>query len=81
MHSSYPPQLSPFVAEDMPKTARNEQTDMPEVYPKRLTGEDYLRAWKLMGGHDIVNKDLSAENSQPRRNMPVPFEEKPATKA
>lgn len=48
-------------------------------YPKRFTGEDYLRAWKLSGGYDLVDTGDGAE--EPNRNMPTPFEERPATKS
>jgi large subunit ribosomal protein L41 len=47
-------------------------------YAKRLTGEDYLRAWKLSGGHDLVETMTEAGGSN--RNMPTPFEERPAGK-
>lgn len=67
-------QLTPFVAETVQKT-RTTDSGQPEVYPKRFTGEDYLRAWKMAGGHDIVYEE---EASQTRTNMPVPFEEKRA---
>ncbi|KAL6703658.1 hypothetical protein ACN47E_009432 [Coniothyrium glycines] len=70
-------ELTPFVAANTEKARRNDVTDAPEPYPKRFTGEDYLRSWKLMGGHDIVE---APEESQARRNMPEPFEERPATK-
>jgi large subunit ribosomal protein L41 len=68
--------LTPFVAESTEKTRQTQ--DGFENYPKRFTGEDYLRAWKLAGGHDVVD---IAENVNPYRNMPAPFEEKPATKS
>jgi large subunit ribosomal protein L41 len=69
------PQLTPFVAETVQKT-RTTDSGQPEVYPKRLTGEDYLRAWKMSGGHDIVYEE---EASKTRTNMPVPFEERRAS--
>jgi large subunit ribosomal protein L41 len=47
-----------------------------EAYPKRLTGEDYLKAWKLSGGYDPVEMT----ETRPYTNMPTPFEEKAATK-
>ncbi|KAF2025758.1 hypothetical protein EK21DRAFT_75624 [Setomelanomma holmii] len=45
-----------------------------------FTGEDYLRAWKLAGGHDIVDAG-AAGAAEPYRNMPTPFEEQPASKS
>ena len=55
----------------MQKT-RTTDAGRAEVYPQRFTGEDYLRAWKMAGGHDVVYEE--AEKS--RTNMPVPFEER-----
>jgi large subunit ribosomal protein L41 len=49
-----------------------------ENYAKRFTGEDYLRAWKERGGHDVV--EMAAEVGT-NRNMPMPFEERPASKS
>lgn len=66
--------MTPFVAQTVQKT-RTTDSGMPEVYPKRLTGEDYLRAWKMAGGHDVVYEE-SANTAQGRTNMPVPFEER-----
>lgn len=68
-------QLTPFVAETVQKT-RTTDSGQPEVYPKRFTGEDYLRAWKMAGGHDIVYQE---EASASRTNMPEPFEERRAS--
>jgi large subunit ribosomal protein L41 len=65
--------LTPFVAETVEKVRTAAQGH--EVYPKRFTGEDYLKAWKLMGGHDVVSQEEQAV-AAPRRNMPMPFEEK-----
>lgn len=65
------PQLTPFVAETVQKT-RTTDSGQPEVYPKRFTGEDYLRAWKMAGGHDVVYE----EQPSGKTNMPVPFEER-----
>jgi large subunit ribosomal protein L41 len=66
--------LTPFVAETVEKVRTAAQGH--EVYPKRFTGEDYLKAWKLMGGHDVVSQEDVAQEPAPRRNMPMPFEEK-----
>ncbi|KAF1922960.1 uncharacterized protein M421DRAFT_76557 [Didymella exigua CBS 183.55] len=67
-------ELTPFVAETVQKT-RTTDSNQSEVYPKRFTGEDYLRAWKMAGGHDIVYEEASAT----RPNMPAPFEERKAS--
>ncbi|EAT78324.2 hypothetical protein SNOG_14453 [Parastagonospora nodorum SN15] len=40
-------------------------------------GKDYLEAWKLSGGHDVVQEDRGPTSL----NIPVPFEERPATKS
>ncbi|KAJ4395389.1 hypothetical protein N0V91_010868 [Didymella pomorum] len=64
-------ELTPFVAETVQKT-RTTDSGQPEVYPKRFTGEDYLRAWKMAGGHDVVYE----EQPSGKTNMPVPFEER-----
>ncbi|KAJ4984172.1 hypothetical protein SVAN01_10343 [Stagonosporopsis vannaccii] len=66
-------ELTPFVAQTVQKT-RTTDNGMPEVYPKRFTGEDYLRAWKMAGGHDVVED--GANTGEGRTNMPVPFEER-----
>ncbi|KAF2830341.1 hypothetical protein CC86DRAFT_315532 [Ophiobolus disseminans] len=63
-------ELTPFVAENTPKQQRKEFGY--ENYAKRFTGADYLKAWKLAGGYDVVQ---TAEQTT-RRNMPAPFEEK-----
>jgi hypothetical protein len=42
-----------------------------EAYPKKLTGEDYLRQWKLNGGYEPVGRERTYEN------MPEVSEEKP----
>lgn len=68
--------MTPFVAASTEKT-RQLDSGYAENYPKHFTGEDYLRAWKLAGGHDIVENT----GADPNRNMPEPFEEKPATKS
>ena len=72
-------QLTPFVGESIEKTQRIDAQTF-ENYPKRFTGEDYLRRWKVSGGHDVVESEGS-QVEVPRENMPVPFEEKPATKS
>jgi hypothetical protein len=66
-------QLTPFVAETVQRT-RTTDAGQPEVYPKRFTGEDYLRAWKMAGGHDIIEETSAVESKG--TNMPTPFEEK-----
>jgi large subunit ribosomal protein L41 len=67
--------LTPFIAESTEKTR---QTAVGfENYPKRFTGEDYLRQWKLAGGYDV----LETVDAGPYKNMPTPFEERPATKS
>lgn len=58
----------------MQKT-RTTDNGMPEVYPARFTGEDYLRAWKMAGGHDVVY-DEAGSSAAGKTNMPVPFEER-----
>ena len=68
-------QLTPFVAETVQRT-RTTDAGQPEVYPKRFTGEDYLRAWKMAGGHDIVEETSAVESKSKGTNMPTPFEEK-----
>lgn len=54
----------------MQKT-RTTDSGQAEVYPKRMTGEDYLRAWKMAGGHDVVYTE-----EQGGKNVPAPFEER-----
>ncbi|CAO2655576.1 Nn.00g043790.m01.CDS01 [Neocucurbitaria sp. VM-36] len=76
IHGTKNSELTPFVAASTEKTRRTD-SDNAENYPKRFTGEDYLRAWKMAGGHDVVETGYT----DPSRNMPVPFEEKPATKS
>ncbi|KAF9699954.1 hypothetical protein EKO04_001687 [Ascochyta lentis] len=66
-------ELTPFVAQTIQKT-RTTDSGQAEVYPKRFTGEDYLRAWKMAGGHDVVYTERQ-ESKRPS-NMPVPFEER-----
>ncbi|KAF1911402.1 hypothetical protein BDU57DRAFT_485160 [Ampelomyces quisqualis] len=68
-------ELTPFVAEDMEKTRQTSEGF--ETYPKRLTGKDYLDAWKLSGGYDLVENDAYATGT----NMPEPFEEKAGEKS
>lgn len=68
-------QLTPFVTPSVQKT-RTSDAGQPEVYPKRFTGEDYLRAWKVSGGHDIVEGAAQTEDVSKGRNMPTPFEER-----
>ncbi|KAL5116366.1 hypothetical protein ACEQ8H_005714 [Pleosporales sp. CAS-2024a] len=77
----YPPagtkncELTPFVAQSTHKTRQTSQGFA--VYPRKFTGEDYLRAWKVAGGHDVV----SAGGANAYRNMPVPFEDRSAAKS
>lgn len=73
-----PPQLTPFVDASLEKV-REIDAGKVENYEKRFTGEDYLRAWKMAGGHDIVETGSGAVDSG--RNIPTPFEERPATKS
>jgi len=61
--------MTPFVAENVEKARTTPEGFKP--HEKRFTGEDYLRAWKMAGGHDVVQGEVA-----PRRNMPVPFEER-----
>ena len=70
--------LTPFVDASLEKV-RELDTGKAQNYPKRFTGEDYLRAWKMTGGHDVV--DMGNSTADPNRNMPTPFEERPATKS
>ena len=70
--------MTPFVDASLEKV-RDLDSGVAQNYPKRFTGEDYLRAWKLSGGHDIVETSNGA--TEPNRNMPTPFEERPATKS
>ncbi|KAH8722633.1 hypothetical protein GQ44DRAFT_711740 [Phaeosphaeriaceae sp. PMI808] len=66
-------ELTPFVSETIEKnTLGNHGYDQ---YPERFTGEDYLKAWKLAGGYDMV------QNGETLSTMPVPFEEKAGAKA
>jgi len=69
--------LMPFVANDVKKTTRTD-SGLKDTYPKRFTGQDYLRAWKMAGGHDTVNAETTDSSTT---NTPRPFEEKPATKS
>jgi large subunit ribosomal protein L41 len=71
-------QLTPFVAESTEKTRQTQ--DGYENYPNKFTGEDYLKAWKLAGGHDVVDTGVTG-SVDPYRNMPAPFEERPAAKS
>ena len=71
-------QLTPFVDSSLEKV-RGLDVGKAENYEKRFTGEDYLRAWKLAGGHDLVETGSEAVASG--RNIPTPFEERPATKS
>lgn len=70
------------MAESIPKV-RYTETNTPENYPKRFGGEDYLSAWKMAGGHDLVEVETAGgdANAKTRTNMPTPFEERPATKS
>lgn len=70
-------QLTPFVSNDVWKTTKND-AGLKDTYPKRFTGEDYLRAWKIAGGYDNVNQEMQESSNT---NIPTPFEEKPATKS
>lgn len=67
--------MTPFVAESTEKTRQTPAGY--ENYPKKLTGEDYLKAWKAAGGEDIVEID----DARPYSNMTQPFEEGPKAKA
>ncbi|KAJ4350884.1 hypothetical protein N0V95_004332 [Ascochyta clinopodiicola] len=73
VHGTKNAELTPFVAQTIQKT-RTTDAGQAEVYPKRFTGEDYLRAWKMAGGHDVVYTE--GQESRGRTNMPVPFEER-----
>jgi large subunit ribosomal protein L41 len=70
--------LTPFVDARLEKV-RGVDVGKAENYEKRFTGEDYLRAWKMAGGHDIVETGNGAVETG--RNIPTPFEERPATKS
>jgi large subunit ribosomal protein L41 len=70
--------LTPFVDARLEKV-RGVDVGKAENYEKRFTGEDYLRAWKMAGGHDIVETGNGAVDRG--RNIPTPFEERPATKS
>ena len=71
-------QLTPFVDASLEKVKDLDQ-GRAAPYAKRFTGADYLQAWKLAGGHDIVEQQSG--NVEKNRNMPTPFEERPATKS
>lgn len=60
--------------------AKTETTRTGEYQPyaKKFTGVDYLKAWKLAGGHDLVETEPVQQTAS--RNMPEPFEERPAKK-
>ncbi|KAF2130334.1 hypothetical protein P153DRAFT_365948 [Dothidotthia symphoricarpi CBS 119687] len=77
LHGTKNTELTPFVGLSIETTRRSDMGES-ENYPKRFTGEDYLRAWKTAGGHDLVEGQGEAG---PRVNMPEPFEEKTGTKA
>jgi large subunit ribosomal protein L41 len=67
--------MTPFVGQS---TETTRQTDQGyESYPKNFTGKDYLKAWKLSGGHDVVETG----DAKAYRNMPAPFEEKAGSKS
>ncbi|KAF2853048.1 hypothetical protein T440DRAFT_466059 [Plenodomus tracheiphilus IPT5] len=73
--------ITPFVATSVPKTRRT-SSNHTDVYPKHFTGDDYLHAWKVAGGHDIIEKeaavqDTSLTRTSSRGNLPEPGEEKP----
>ena len=70
-------ELTPFVAASIEKTSTGSRGYM-ENYPKNFTGEDYLKAWKLGGGHDLVFYDGAEAQSQPARNMPEVSEDRSA---
>ena len=56
--------------------------DNYEPYPKRFTGHDYLRAWKLAGGYEKppeTGDQAGAANAY--TNMPEVFEERPGAKS
>jgi hypothetical protein len=54
-----------------------------KAYPKKLTGEDYLRMWKINGGYEPVELEQTYDNMpevedvRTRENMPDVSEEKP----
>ncbi|KAI4917879.1 uncharacterized protein J4E92_008816 [Alternaria infectoria] len=78
LHGTHNIELTPFVDSSLEKV-RGLDVGKAENYEKRFTGEDYLRAWKLAGGHDLVETGREAVASG--RNIPTPFEERPATKS
>ncbi|KAI4638514.1 hypothetical protein J4E93_010069 [Alternaria ventricosa] len=78
IHGTKNSELTPFVDSSLEKV-RGLDVGKAENYEKRFTGEDYLRAWKLAGGHDLVETGSEAVASG--RNIPTPFEERPATKS
>ncbi|KAH7082885.1 hypothetical protein BKA63DRAFT_529831 [Paraphoma chrysanthemicola] len=78
LHGTKNSELTPFVAESTEKTRQTQ--DGYENYPKKFTGEDYLKAWKIAGGHDVVDTAVTG-GVDPYRNMPTPFEEGPASKS
>jgi large subunit ribosomal protein L41 len=71
-------QLTPFVDASLEKV-KDLDSGRAQNHAKRFTGEEYLRAWKLAGGHDIVERATEAQGRN--RNMPTPFEERPASKS
>lgn len=70
-------QLTPFVPENIPKTQyTNDGVYAP--YAKKFTGEEYLKQWKIGGGHDHF--EMATQQRAASGNMPAPFEERPAKK-
>ena len=61
----------------MPKTEQTRDGDY-QPYAKKFTGAEYLKAWKEMGGHDVVA--TGAEKGGTAGNMPLPFEERAVKK-
>ncbi|KAH7396991.1 hypothetical protein DE146DRAFT_658376 [Phaeosphaeria sp. MPI-PUGE-AT-0046c] len=71
-------ELTPFVPENVAKTETARSGEY-QPYAKKFTGADYLKAWKQGGGHDLVETE-QVEPTSASRNMPEPFEERPAKK-
>jgi hypothetical protein len=73
--------LTPFVSHATEKTVRLRKGY--KAYPKKLTGEDYLRMWKINGGYEPVEGLEQTYDNMPeveevrtRENMPEVSEEK-----
>ncbi|CBX91521.1 hypothetical protein IAQ61_010866 [Plenodomus lingam] len=51
-------ELTPFVSRTIPTTQRSAtRTAAPSPYPAHFSGDDYLRAWKLGGGYDVLDAE------------------------